>query len=270
MSRTTLKLATWNVNGIRASLKKNFWEALDEIAADVVLLQETKVDVEQLDEEFHRNLQSRGYEFYLNPAVKKGYSGTAVLCNLDSTLECTESVDLPSFSKLEGRLTAIRVEDLFVLSCYFPNSQRDHKRLKEKLQFCSALERELDRLAKDFKVILGGDLNIAPFEIDLKNPKTNHKTAGFLPEERAWLQSFLNPGRSPSPPWTDAYRHFSPTATDRYTWWSQRPGVREKNIGWRIDSFLVSKQTVPRLKSCEIFDHILGSDHAPVVLELAT
>jgi len=234
---------------------KGFKDWLEKEKPDVVMLQEVKLS-EILPLE-----TIPGYEVqHWNLAKKRGYSGVA-------TLSRTHLKPLPLLlgddeCDTEGRLLALEGNGIVWLNGYFPNSQRDHARLPYKLRFCNTLIQKLDEIKKKYpNVILAGDLNIAHKEIDLKNPKTNMNNAGFLPQERAWMDKFL------SLDYVDVFRHYN-QKPDQYTWWSYRPGVREKNIGWRLDYFICSKPVVSSLMEIEHQPHILGSDHCPVVLKL--
>ncbi len=252
-----MRIATWNVNGIRAAERGGFVKWFENEAADVVCLQEIKATPAQLTEELMHPL---GYHSYWNPAEKAGYSGTAIYSKAEPT-RVVHGMGVPEFDT-EGRVLTAEFGDLAVISAYFPNSQRDHARLGYKLAFCDAMHRYLEKLRSDGRhVVLCGDLNIAHRAIDLRNPKQNEANAGFLPEERDWMERFLNSG------YVDAFRHFEPGA-GHYTWWSYRPGVREKNIGWRLDYHIVNREFVERMKSSVIRPEVRGSDHCPVLLDL--
>lgn len=252
-----MKIYSWNVNGIRAVEKKGFSEWLIQNDADFYCLQETKANEEQLD----LFLKSpKGYQSFFFSAKKAGYSGTAIYTKHEP-LNVEYGMGLPEFDD-EGRILRIETKNFHLISAYFPNSQREAERLPYKLKFCDSLKRYCDELVKKGKgVILSGDYNIAHTEIDLKNPKTNTKNAGFLPEERAWMTSFLNNG------YVDTFREFE-KGPHHYSWWSYRPGVREKNIGWRIDYHCVDESLKDRLKNAQIRPEVIGSDHCPVYLEL--
>lgn len=251
-----MKLISWNVNGIRSIHRKGFVEWFAKESPDILCLQETKADISQFPEEI---MQIDRYQISHSSAVKKGYSGVA-------TISSEKILDTKKVEKLEydneGRVLIHEFEHFFLLNCYFPNGQRDHNRVPYKLEFCEEILTRIDQLKKSKPVIITGDFNTAHKEIDLANPKTNVKTTGFLPIERAWMDKFISRG------WVDVFRHFHPDEKGRYTWWSNRPGCREKNIGWRIDYFFVSEDFLPRVKSAEILPTVMGSDHCPIVLEI--
>jgi exodeoxyribonuclease-3 len=254
-----MKIISWNVNGLRAVHKKNFLSWFESEKADVVCLQEVKVAPHQLGDnpDFLTPFQ---YGSHWHSAEKLGYSGLVIYSKKDPD-QVRKGLGLATFDR-EGRWLEADYGSKTVVNSYFPNSQRDHARLAEKLQFCLAAEKRLRELrALGREVIICGDFNIAHQDIDLRNPKTNRKNAGFLPEEREWLDLFLKSG------WVDGFRKFE-AGEGHYTWWSYRPGVREKNIGWRLDYFLVNSETSDRLKTVEHLPHILGSDHCPVRLVL--
>lgn len=252
-----MKLATWNVNGIRAAHKAGFLKWFEEEAADVVCLQEIKARPEQLEEA----LKNPGkYHAVWNPAEKPGYSGTAVFSRQEP-IEVQLGLGDPRFDR-EGRVTIVKFKEFTLINSYFPNSQRDHARLPYKLAFCEKYLQTVEALrAKGESVVMCADWNIAHQDIDLKNPKANQKNAGFLPDERAWMTKFLGAG------YVDVFRNFEP-GPGHYTWWSFRPGVREKNIGWRLDYFLANEELKDRLKAAAHRPMIFGSDHCPVVMEL--
>lgn len=252
-----MKIFTWNVNGIRAAAQKGFLDFVRASEVDVIAIQEIKATPEQLDL-FLRNPD--GMHSYWHPAKKPGYSGVAILSRQEP-LAVTEGFGVSEFDD-EGRVIVADFPDYTLINAYFPNSQRDHARLPYKLRFCQEMLRFCQKKVSEGKnLVLCGDYNIAHKEIDLKNPKTNMDNAGFLPEERAWMDEFLSKG------FIDAFRHFE-KGPDHYTWWSYRPGVREKNIGWRLDYHCVNEAFTDRLKSARIHPHILGSDHCPVELRL--
>jgi exodeoxyribonuclease-3 len=252
-----MKLITWNVNGIRSVQKGGFQRWFSDERADVVCVQEIKAKTEQLDETV---LHPEGYHSYWNPAEKPGYSGVAIYSKAEP-LSIRNGVGVPEIDR-EGRVIIAEYPTVVVINCYFPNSQRDHARLDYKLDFCKAILALCQRLRKAGKqIVLCGDFNIAHRPIDLKNPKSNEKNAGFLPEERAWLDEFTGHG------YVDTFRHFNQDP-GHYTWWSYRPGVREKNIGWRLDYHFVNPEHRDRLKAVAHQHKIKGSDHCPVLLEL--
>ncbi len=252
-----MKLISWNVNGIRSVSGKGFGEWMKKTKPDILCVQEIKAFREQLEPELH---SPPGYFSYWASAEKPGYSGCAVFTKVEPLRVEVGMGWQPGDS--EGRVLQVEYEDFLLLNAYFPNSQRDHARLDYKLEFCRRMHSFIKEASKKKPVVLCGDFNVAHREIDLKNPKSNAKTAGFLPEERAWMESFLADGTM-----IDAFRHFNPEP-GHYTWWSYRPGVREKNIGWRIDYFCVSAGLKARLKHAAHLPEVMGSDHCPVVLEL--
>lgn len=252
-----MKLASWNVNGIRAAHAKGFGKWFDGLGADVVCIQETKALPEQLEEAL-RN--PRRYHGFWHSAEKKGYSGVATFSKQEP-LKVQHGLGDNAFDS-EGRVLIAEYPSVTVINAYFPNSQRDHARLDYKLAFCDRMLKECKaRVKKGQNVVVCGDFNIAHQEIDLANPKSNKDNAGFLPEERAWMTKFLASG------FRDTFRHFEPGG-GHYTWWSQRPGVREKNIGWRLDLFVASESLADRLKAAAHQPKVKGSDHCPVVLDL--
>jgi exodeoxyribonuclease-3 len=252
-----MKLISWNVNGIRSVFNKGFLEWFTRESPDIVCLQETKADFDQFPIELR---QIKGHEVFYSCADKKGYSGVA-------TFSRAKFLDTKKFEKKiydsEGRVLIHELEDFFLVNCYFPNGQRDHKRVPFKMDFCEDILSHLKVLRKQKPVIITGDFNTAHTEIDLANPKSNKKTTGFLPQERAWMDKFIHEG------FVDIYRHLHPNQTGAYTWWSNRPGVRSRNIGWRIDYFFISPELLPRVKSARIQSQVMGSDHCPIVLELS-
>jgi len=254
-----MRLITWNVNGLRSVHKKDFLKWFESEKADVVCLQEIKVSREQIatDEAFTHPL---GYGSVWHAAEKAGYSGLVTYAKRDPSA-VRAGLGEPEFDR-EGRWLETDFGDLTVINSYWPNSQRDHSRLPFKLMFCAAAEKRLEQLRMaGRRVLICGDFNIAHREIDLKNPKNNMKNAGFLPEERAWMDRFTTLG------WVDAFRVFEP-GPGHYTWWSYRPGVRERNIGWRLDYFFTNPEARDRLKTAAHLPDVMGSDHCPVRLTL--
>lgn len=223
---------------------------------DVLCLQEIKANVEDLDDII---VSPFDYKSYFFSAERKGYSGTAIY-----TKTKPDNVHLGMGAKefdKEGRTLRVDFNNVSIINNYFPNSQRDQERLGYKLEFCAALQEYCDNLVKKGRdLIICGDYNIAHKEIDLANPKTNTKTSGFLPQERDWMDKFVGSG------YVDTFRHFCPEP-GHYTWWSNRPGVRERNIGWRIDYHCVNESFLPQIESCTLMPDVLGSDHCPVVLQ---
>jgi exodeoxyribonuclease-3 len=257
-----MKLLSWNVNGLRAVSEKGFLPWLERSEADVVCLQEIKAHPEQVPPSVR---EPQGFEGFWNPARKPGYSGVAIFSRI-RPLTVTRGFEQGAVTEAfdsEGRVLTAEYSDFFLVNAYFPNSQRDHARLPFKLEFCSAMDRHLHTLRSRGKaVILCGDWNICHREIDLRNPKQNENNAGFLPQERAWIDSLLKSG------WRDAFRQFEPGG-GHYTWWSYRPGVREKNIGWRLDYHVINEEHVGRLRRAWHEPNVLGSDHCPVGIELS-
>lgn len=253
-----MKLYSWNVNGIRAATRHGFLDWFAKTKADVVCIQETKAHPEQLDEEVLHPLK---YSSYWHSAEKKGYSSVAIYSKKEP-LSIITGLGKPEFD-CEGRVLTAEYSDFYLINAYFPNSQREGVRLDYKLKFCDSMLKHCQKLLKKGKnIVLCGDYNIAHEEIDLKNPKSNHKNAGFLPEERAWMTRFLSKGFS------DVFRDHHPEEKDHYTWWSYRPGVREKNIGWRIDYHSVNEDFSDRVKNVKIHPETTGSDHCPISLTL--
>ncbi len=252
-----MKLVTWNVNGIRSVWNKGFLDWFSTEKPDLLCLQEIKIQDHQLTEE---QRHPKKYHSVFHFAEKPGYSGTAIYSKTEPL-----NVEVGIGDKqidFEGRVLAAEFANFIVVNTYFPNSRRDLSRLKEKLYFCEKLHAFLDKKVKKGKnILLCGDMNIAHNEIDLKNPKSNQKNAGFLPEERAWMSHFLSSG------YTDTFRRFN-QEPNHYTWWSNRPGVREKNIGWRLDYFISNNEFNDRLKSVFHKPEVKGSDHCPVELRI--
>jgi exodeoxyribonuclease-3 len=245
-----MKYISWNVNGLRAIVGKNFSDVFAQLDADFVCLQETKMQAGQLD------LTFPGYTSYWNYAEKKGYSGTAVFTR-KAPLGVTYGIGIEEHDH-EGRVITLELEDHFLVCVYTPNSQDGLLRLDYRMKWEDAFRAYLLALDEKKPVIVCGDMNVAHKEIDLKNPATNHRNAGFTDEEREKMTALLGSG------FVDTFRYFNPDATGRYSWWSYRFHAREKNVGWRIDYFLVSERLLPHLKSAEIHDNIMGSDHCPV------
>ena len=249
-----MKFISWNVNGLRAVAGKNFTEAFEALDADFFCLQETKMQEGQLDIAF------LGYHSFWNYADKKGYSGTAIFTK-HAPLGVCYGMGIDEHDH-EGRLITLEYESFYLVCCYTPNSQDGLRRLDYRMQWEDDFRQYLLKLDSKKPVILCGDLNVAHEEIDLKNPKTNRKNAGFTDEERMKMTTLLESG------FTDTFRHFYPDLTDAYSWWSYRFRAREKNAGWRIDYFIVSDRLVPQLQSAAIHNEIMGSDHCPVEVVL--
>ena len=246
------KLISWNVNGLRACVQKGFLERFWELDADMVCLQETKLQEGQID------LDLPGYYQYWNYAQKKGYSGTALFTK-EKPLSVTYGMGVEEHDT-EGRLITAEYPLYYLVVCYTPNSQNELKRLAYRMEWEDALRGYLADLEKTKPVIYCGDLNVAHQEIDLKNPKTNRNNAGFTDEEREKMTQLLSEDK------IDTFRYFYPDLEGQYSWWSYRFQAREKNAGWRIDYFIVSSALEPKLKSAQIHSQIMGSDHCPVEL----
>lgn len=247
-----LKLVSWNVNGLRAVVKKNFLDVFSEMDADFFCLQETKLQAGQIDLEFE------GYESYWNYAVKKGYSGTAIFTK-HKPLSVHYGLSIEKHDQ-EGRVITLEYADFWLLTVYTPNSQNELARIGYRMEWEDDFRAYLKKLEETKPVIVCGDLNVAHTEIDLKNPKSNRKSAGFSDEERSKFTQLLDSG------YIDTFRFFHPDVTGRYSWWSYRFNARKNNAGWRIDYFLTSQNLQNNLVSAEIHDSILGSDHCPVSL----
>ena len=249
-----MKLVSWNVNGLRAAAQKGFLEYLQESGADIFCVQETKMQRGQAEFDF------RDYDEYWNSAEKKGYSGTAVFSKVQP-LNVTYDFGVEEHSK-EGRVITLELPEFYLVNVYTPNSQEGLKRLDYRMKWEDDFRDYLVSLNKKKGVLLCGDLNVAHQEIDLKNPKTNVKNAGFTPQERDKLSQLLDAG------FVDSFRYLYPDAKDVYSWWSYRFRARQNNAGWRIDYFLVSNDMKDRIKDAEIYTDVMGSDHCPVGLIL--
>lgn len=251
-----MKLATWNVNGLRSVAEKGFLNWFSDLKPDVVCLQEIKARPDQLEAHLIHPL---GYHSYFQPAEKAGYSGLVIYSKKEPKT-IVGGLNKTEFDR-EGRVLALEYSDFYLINSYFPNSQRDHARLGYKLKFCDEMLFFLNKLLLKKPVLLCGDFNIAHREIDLKNPKENKDNAGFLPQERGWMDKLLNSG------YVDGFRFFD-SSPEKYTWWSYRPTIRERNIGWRLDYWVTNQDFSKRLKSVAHQPQVLGSDHCPVVLQL--
>lgn len=249
-----MKLISWNVNGLRAALKKGFSDFFQEADADIFCLQETKMQEGQAE------LDLPGYEQYFNYAEKKGYSGTAILTK-KKPVSVSYGLGIDEHDH-EGRVITLEFEDFYFITVYTPNSQDGLKRLDYRMQWEDDFLAYVKALDEKKPVIWCGDLNVAHKEIDLKNPKTNRKNAGFTDEERDKMTTVLSSG------FVDTYRYFNPDKEGVYSWWSYRFKAREKNAGWRIDYFIVSERLKDRLKGADILTDVMGSDHCPVELDL--
>lgn len=250
-----MKLISWNVNGLRACIGKGFEDVLANSGADFFALQETKMQQEQAE------IKADGYHQYWNSAEKKGYSGTAVFAK-EEALSVTYGLPDEKHNT-EGRLITLEYDNFYFVNCYTPNAQEGLKRLDYRMEWEDALRAYLIDLDQKKPVIYCGDLNVAHQEIDLKNPKTNHKNAGFSDEERAKMTELLQSG------FTDSFRYLYPDATGAYSWWSYRFNARANNAGWRIDYFIVSERIAPNITEAKIHSDIFGSDHCPVELEIS-
>ena len=247
-----LKLVSWNVNGLRAVVKKNFLDVFSEMDADFFCLQETKLQAGQIDLEFE------GYESYWNYAVKKGYSGTAIFTK-HKPLSVHYGLSIENHDQ-EGRVITLEYADFWLLTVYTPNSQNELARIGYRMEWEDDFREYLLSLDKIKPVIVCGDLNVAHTEIDLKNPKTNRRNAGFTDEERNKFSELLEAG------FTDTFRYFYPEKTEAYTWWSYMFKARQNNAGWRIDYFCVSKALESKIQDAIIHSDVMGSDHCPVEL----
>ncbi len=247
-----MKLISWNVNGIRAVIKKDFWEFFKKENADIFCIQETKMQEGQAE------ISVEGYEQYWNSAEKKGYSGTAIFTKIKPK-KVTYGMGIEEHDK-EGRIITLEFEKFYLVNCYTPNSKRELERLDYRMIWEDEFRKYLINLNKEKPVIMCGDLNVAHQEIDLKNPKTNRRNAGFTDEERSKMTELLSNN------FVDTYRYLYPDKTDAYTWWSYMGRAREKNIGWRIDYFIVSNDIKEKIKEAKIHSEVYGSDHCPVEL----
>ena len=249
-----LKFISWNVNGLRACYDKGFSDAFNRLEADFFCLQETKMQEGQLDVQFE------GYQSYWNYAEKKGYSGTAIFSKV-KPLSVTYGLGIEEHDH-EGRVITLELESYYLITVYTPNSQEELRRLDYRMKWDDDFRAYLKKLEEKKPVIVCGDLNVAHKEIDLKNPKTNRKNAGFTDEERAKFTTLLESG------FTDTFSYFYPEQEGIYSWWSYRFKAREKNAGWRIDYFLTSDSLKDKLRGAQIHTDILGSDHCPVELTI--
>lgn len=249
-----MKLVSWNVNGLRAIMNKGFMESFRELDADIVCLQEIKMQAGQ------QEMDLPGFEEYYNYAEKKGYSGTAVFTKY-KPLDVRYGIGIDEHDK-EGRVITLEYQDFILVNVYTPNSQRELTRLAYRQVWEDVFLSYLKKLEEIKPVILCGDLNVAHTEIDLKNPQSNRKNAGFTNEERGKFTQLLDAG------FVDTFRHFYPDVTERYTWWSYITRARARNAGWRIDYFVVSEELKDKLGDAYIYDEIMGSDHCPVGLEI--
>ena len=247
-----MKLISWNVNGLRACVGKNFMEFFEEADADVFCVQETKLQQGQIE------LELPGYFQYWNYAEKKGYSGTAIFTK-EEPVSVSYGLGIEEHDK-EGRVITLEYPEYYVVTVYTPNSQNELKRLSYRMEWEDAFRQYLNGLAEKKGVVVCGDMNVAHQEIDLKNPKTNRKNAGFTDEERGKMTELLQGG------FVDSFRYFYPEQEGIYSWWSYRFRAREKNAGWRIDYFLVSENVKEKMTGAKIHTGVMGSDHCPVEL----
>lgn len=249
-----MKFVSWNVNGLRAIMNKGFEDIFKSFDADAFCLQETKLQQGQID------LSFVGYDDYWNYAEKKGYSGTAVFTKTKPISACY-GIGIAEHDK-EGRVITLEFENFYLVTVYTPNSQNELKRLDYRMNWEDDFLNYINRLDENKPVIICGDLNVAHNEIDLKNPKTNRKNAGFTDDERGKMTALLSNG------FVDSFRYLYPDKTDIYSWWSYRFNARANNSGWRIDYFIVSERIKDKIKDAKIHTDIMGSDHCPVSIEL--
>lgn len=249
-----MKMVSWNVNGLRAIVKKDFYESIASLDADVICLQETKMQKGQYD------IDLPGYTNIFNSADRKGYSGTAVFSRIPM-LSVTTGIGIDEHDH-EGRVITCEFSDFYLVCCYTPNSQKELKRIDYRMKWEDDFRNYLVALDQIKPVILCGDLNVAHEEIDLKNPKTNHNSAGFSDQERGKFSELLAAG------FVDSFRYFYPDAVGEYSWWSYIGAARSRNAGWRIDYFVVSEKIKNRMVDAKIHQSIMGSDHCPVELEI--
>lgn len=248
------KLISWNVNGLRACVGKGFTDVFRQMEADIFCVQETKLQEGQI------SLDLPGYYDYWNYAQKKGYSGVAMWTK-DKPLNVSYGIGIEEHDK-EGRVITAEYEDYYILTCYTPNSQQERARMSYRMSWEEDWLKYIKKLDKKKPVIFCGDLNVAKEEIDLKNPKTNHDSAGFTDEERDKMRKLLSSG------FTDSFRYLYPEKGNAYSWWSYRMKARERNVGWRIDYFVVSDSIKDKIVDAKIHSDILGSDHCPVELDI--
>lgn len=253
-----MKIVSYNVNGIRANIKKGLLPWLAEQDPSIICLQEIKLDDPQLVEPQFRSM---GYHCYWFPAVKKGYSGVGLLSKL-APKSITLGMEIPEYDG-EGRVLRAEFDDFTLLSCYFPSGSSGDARQAFKMKFLEDFTVFIEKIQNEGKkLIICGDVNICHQSIDIHNPISNAKSSGFLPEERAWVSTFLGVG------FIDAFRHLHPEEAHQYTWWTYRAGAKSKNLGWRIDYFFLSSDLLPRLASCQHHPDVLMSDHCPISIVL--
>lgn len=253
-----MKIVSWNVNGIRAVAKKNFFDDFKNIDADVFCIQETKAQDNQVSETL---APLEGYHIYSNSAVKKGYSGTAIISKTEP-ISVTQDIGIEEHD-LEGRVLCAEFDSFYLITVYVPNSGSDLKRLDYRQEWDKAFLKYLKELETKKPVVVCGDFNVAHKEIDLARPKPNYnKSAGFMQEEIDGMDNYTGSGL------VDSFRHLHPETAEKYTWWSYRGGARDRNVGWRLDYFLVSESFMPSIKEAGISNEIKGSDHCPVYIEM--
>ncbi|MDF2866398.1 MAG: exodeoxyribonuclease [Clostridia bacterium] len=249
-----MKLISWNVNGIRAALNKGFTEFFNEIDADIFCVQETKMQEGQIEISFD------GYNQYWNSAEKKGYSGTAIFTKV-KPISVNYGIGIDEHDN-EGRVITLEFDNFYIVNIYTPNSKRELERLEYRMIWEQEIKKYIKKLDQNKPVIMCGDLNVAHNEIDIKNAKSNRRSAGFTDEEREKMTGLLNDG------FTDTFRYIYPDKKDAYSWWSYMGNARAKNVGWRIDYFIVSSSIKNEIKDAYIYPEIMGSDHCPVGLEI--
>lgn len=249
-----MKLISWNVNGIRACVNKGFQDFFKKINADIFCIQETKCQEGQIELEFD------GYKSFWNSAEKKGYSGTAIYTKIEP-INVIYGIGIEEHDN-EGRVITLEFKDFYLINIYTPNSKRELERLNYRMIWEDKIKEYLLKLSQNKPIIMCGDLNVAHKEIDLKNPKTNHKNAGFTDEERNKMTELIESG------FVDSFRYKYPDKIDAYTWWSYMGHAREKNVGWRIDYFITSKELENKIEEANIYENIEGSDHCPIGLEI--
>ncbi len=258
-----MKIISWNVNGLRANIKKGGFDWFINENPDIYCLQETKARPEQLPEGIIKSIEYSA--FFDFPKEKKGYSGVAIFVKstlAKKILKVENGLGNEKYDK-EGRFLAIHFKDFLLINCYFPNGGGGPERLKFKLEYYQEFLKYLKKNRKKYhKIVFCGDVNTAHQEIDLARPKENEKNTGFLPEERAWIDELMTNG------YTDTFRYFNPDKISAYTYWDMKTFARERNVGWRIDYFFVSKEFLPKIKKASILKDIHGSDHCPIALEI--
>ena len=253
-----MKLISWNVNGLRAAINKGFEDFFKQIDADIFCIQETKMQEDQIDDNMRRIFKE--YNMYWNSAIKKGYSGTAIFSK-NKPINVSYGIGISEHDN-EGRVITLEFEKFYMVNIYTPNAKRELERLDYRMIWEDEMRKYLLNLNKTKPVIICGDLNVAHKEIDLKNPKSNRGNAGFTDEERGKMTELIAAG------FTDTFRYLYPDKTDSYSWWSYMGKAREKNVGWRIDYFIVSNEIAKNIKDAKIYPEIFGSDHCPVGLEI--